>query len=1148
MDNRPNTTYRMETAESFFRFLIEATASEMPVRHRYRLLREVFYHTVEQCLTDCRITFSGIFAKTDYILKEHGIPSDVARTIHDTRKILFPSRKHDMNLTEEELRDSFPYDLKGTCLLVKYTSNVQDIPEALTRLFPVTDRNTRWEKYGTEVMRVVVSTWDDKTITASREEDGQEIRICYDESNRYLTRNGIGDWSYLQDILRPYSQLNLVRVRIKDGIYFPELIIYEPDCLINVSTIASCFESYAESPYVSLINRLKPQASSMAIHLGNIAGMYLDDTVHGRTVSFADGMCEYFHRNALTMVADPAFGEREKVSQLYADARSQKATIEALIGNDLPLAIGNYDKDAVVLEPSFFSEVLGIQGRLDFLYEDSDKCIIIEQKSGKGGFVPVSSPDYNPDVPKIQEKHWVQLLLYRALFVYEFGKDALTAQHVMLLYSKYRRGLISMAQSPDLFLRAVRMRNLLSWCESDYSEGGYSRLLTLSPEVLNQKGIEGKLWDNYIRPQLSDILMPIDRASELEKTYYLRFMRFLQMEQMLARVGSKRKENSGFASVWHDSLEEKRQAGNIYDSLTVSRFGQNGTTVESLSLLFAGTQSADTSNFRKGDAVILYCYKEGEEPDACSQMVNRCTIMDINAEGLTVRLRNGQTDRKVFEVGKDKRWAVEHDLLDSASSALFSAMHSFLNASQSRKDLILSQRMPETDSRLTARGTHYGRFSPLVSRARQARELFLIIGPPGTGKTSYGMLYQLQEELMEENSNILITSYTNRAVDEACSKLKEEGIDFLRLGNELSSSEEYRSHLLSERVKECRNGRELSGLLQRTRVICATTATLSSNTSLFRIKHFSLAIVDEASQILEPHLMALLCARHGNIEAIDRFVLIGDHKQLPAVVQQTQEESVVTEECLRSIGLTDCRLSLFERLLHRFRTADGEYDPRYVYMLTRQGRMHRDIAEFPNIAFYGGKLDTVPLPHQEETLPPLRGGDTLTLQDAVRLTRIAFIPCPAPHLSASDKTNTVEAEKIAEAVYEIYNINKVSFDAGKTIGIIVPYRNQIATVRNAIDRRGVSILHDITIDTVERYQGSQRDYILYGFTIQRPYQLNFLTDNTFEEDGMVIDRKLNVAMTRARRHLILFGNPSLLRQNATFSRLLDYIEEKNRRG
>ena len=1147
MNNWQNTTYRMETAESFFRFLIEAAASEMPIIHRYRLLREVFYHAVEQCLTDCRITFSGLFAKTDYILKEHNIPSDVARTIHDTRRILFPSRKHDMKLTEEELKDSFPYDLKGTSLLVKYIFDLQNIPEALTRFFPKSDRNTRWEKYGTEVVRVVVTRWDDKIITASREEDGQEIRICYDASNKYLTRNGTGDWSYLKDILRPYSQLNLVRVRMKEGVYFPELIIYEPDCLINVSTIASCFESYAESPYVSLINRLKPQASSMAIHLGNIAGMYLDDTVHGRSVSFADGINEYFHRNALSMVADPAFREKEKVNQLYADARRQKATIEALIGNDLPQAIGNYDKDAVVLEPSFFSEVLGIQGRLDFLYEDNDKCIIIEQKSGKGDFVPFSSPDYDPDVPKIQEKHWVQLLLYRALFVYEFGKDALTARHIMLLYSKYRRGLISMAQSPDLFLRAVRMRNLLSWCETYYAEGGYSRLLTLSPETLNEKRIEGKLWDNYIRPQLSDVLSPVSRASELEKAYYLRFMRFLQVEQMLAKVGSKRKENSGFASVWHDSLEEKRQAGNIYDSLTISHFGQNGTSIESLSLRFAETQSADTSNFRKGDAVILYHYKDGEEPDACSQMVNRCTIMDINAYGLSVRLRNGQTDRKVFEVGKDRKWAVEHDLLDSASSALFSAMHAFLSASQSRRDLILSQRMPETDSRLTARGSHYGRFSPLVNRAKQARELFLIIGPPGTGKTSYGMLYQLQEELLEENSNILITSYTNRAVDEVCSKLKEEGIDFLRIGNELSCSEEYRSHLLSERVKDCRNGREVSELLERSRVVCATTATLSSNTSLFRIKHFDLAIVDESSQILEPHLIALLCARHGNGNAIDRFVLIGDHKQLPAVVQQTQEESAVTEECLRNIGLTDCRHSLFERLLRRFRMDNGEYDPRYVYMLTRQGRMHRDIAEFPNIAFYGGKLDIVPLPHQEETLPIRHGKGSLTLQEAVRHTRIAFIPCPVPRLSASDKTNAVEAEKIADAVYEIYNINKVSFDVSKTIGIIVPYRNQIATIRNAIDRKGISALHNITIDTVERYQGSQRDYILYGFTIQRPYQLNFLTDNTFEEEGMVIDRKLNVAMTRARQHLILFGNPSLLRQNATFSRLLDYIEEKNRR-
>ena len=144
----------------------------------------------------------------------------------------------------------------------------------------------------------------------------------------------------------------------------------------------------------------------------------------------------------------------------------------------------------------------------------------------------------------------------------------------------------------------------------------------------------------------------------------------------------------------------------------------------------------------------------------------------------------------------------------------------------------------------------------------------------------------------------------------------------------------------------------------------------------------------------------------------------------------------------------------------------------------------------------------------------------------------------------SPKTNDVEASMIAATVYRIYMFHKDSFDKSKTVGVIVPYRNQVSTVRNAIDRYGVKILHDITIDTVERYQGSQRNYILYGFTVQRPYQLNFLTNNVFEEDGMVIDRKLNVAMTRARLNLVMFGNPALLSANYTFSKLMDYVRGK----
>ena len=119
-----------------------------------------------------------------------------------------------------------------------------------------------------------------------------------------------------------------------------------------------------------------------------------------------------------------------------------------------------------------------------------------------------------------------------------------------------------------------------------------------------------------------------------------------------------------------------------------------------------------------------------------------------------------------------------------------------------------------------------------------------------------------------------------------------------------------------------------------------------------------------------------------------------------------------------------------------------------------------------------------------------------------------------------------------------------TFDAQKSIGIIVPYRNQIAMIRKELEQLRLPAIEKISIDTVERYQGSQRDVIIYSFTIQNRFQLEFLTANTFVEDGKPIDRKLNVAITRARKQLILTGNEATLRQNFLFSELIDYIEKR----
>ena len=151
---------------------------------------------------------------------------------------------------------------------------------------------------------------------------------------------------------------------------------------------------------------------------------------------------------------------------------------------------------------------------------------------------------------------------------------------------------------------------------------------------------------------------------------------------------------------------------------------------------------------------------------------------------------------------------------------------------------------------------------------------------------------------------------------------------------------------------------------------------------------------------------------------------------------------------------------------------------------------------------------------------------------------------PGEELSFSDKVNVPEAKAIADAVEAVRMLreaNGMEFSAERTVGVIVPYRNQIAVVRDELAKRHYDY-DGITIDTVERYQGSERDVIIYGFTVSRHTQLDFLTSNTFVEDGVTIDRKLNVALTRAREQNVIVCNRQLVSSDPLFASLADYVE------
>ncbi|MCD8281735.1 MAG: AAA domain-containing protein [Prevotella sp.] len=930
-------------------------------------------------------------------------------------------------------------------------------------------------------MRIIADTFTAGEIRGRAVFDGGgEVVAVYGAEN---TRLG-GDCSYLHSLLRKGNRLNLVNARETDGKLFPELIVYEPDFLVDISLVASLFAEPGPSPLLALIRRLSPVVSNRYNLLGDFASQLLDEAAHGLSDrAYGESIAGFCMAHSLDMAACEGLDQ-----SFHTEAKRQKEHIRRALEEDWTAAVGTpFSPEKIIIEPSFVCELLGLQGRMDFL--QSDFRVVIEQKSGRAGFVPGNDDRTSPVAAM---PHFVQLLLYRAVLEYAYGVPE-EELRTFLLYSKYERPLARTGASPQLLRRATAVRNALVAAELSYANDGFDLLDRFDVGMLNVNNQHTKLWEEYQKPQFEAVMAPYRNARPAERAYCKRMLQFVEREFVLGKTGTPGKPASGVCGRWLASLQEKKEAGDILDNMSIEADEER---VVCTNIDFGA------SNFRTGDVVTLFRYDTTGEPDCRKSIIHRAVVENIETGRMVLRLRMPQRCKALFDTPPGTAWALEHDFIDSSYAGAYRGLFAFLSADRRWRDLFLFGAKPATDTSLTLNGD-YGAFNDLQLRVKQARELFLIIGPPGSGKTSFGMLYTLKEELTAPGGSVAVMAYTNRAVDEICGKLCEAGIDFVRIGSEPSCSPAYRAHMLENRVAGFGKLEDVRAFVREQKVFAGTINAFSSRGALFVLRRFTLAIIDEASQILEPQIAGLIAARHGTEPAIGRFVFIGDYKQLPAVVRQTAAEAAVTDPLLLAAGVSDCRMSLFERLLRRHGS-----DPAVACLLRSQGRMHEEIARVSNELFYNGLLSCVPLPHQ--TAPSEH-------------PRVVFKDVAAPAETPSPTVNTAEAEAIANIV--------AGLDSGLTIGIIVPYRNQISAVRNALTSVPDIGKRDITIDTVERFQGSQREVIIYGFTVRMPSQIDFLTESSFVENGRRIDRKLNVVITRAMKYLFLVGNKRLLEKS-----------------
>ena len=464
------------------------------------------------------------------------------------------------------------------------------------------------------------------------------------------------------------------------------------------------------------------------------------------------------------------------------------------------------------------------------------------------------------------------------------------------------------------------------------------------------------------------------------------------------------------------------------------------------------------------------------------------------------------------------------------------------------RDLFYSRQKAETFSFAPLHFPYLNRTQEeAVNKVLWAKDVAVVHGPPGTGKTTT-LVEAIYETLRRENQ-VLVCAQSNMAVDWISEKLVDRGVNVLRIGNPTRVNDKMLSftyerrfedhpdyaqlwairkairelrahrkrgddkyHQKLERLKERATELEIrinAELFGEARVIACTL--VGSAHRLLERQKFGTLFIDEAAQALEAACWIPL-------RKVSRVVLAGDHCQLPPTVK-----SIAALK--GGLGKT-----LMERIV--------ENKPEVVTLLKMQYRMNEEIMRFSSSWFYGNQVESAPEVKYRSILDfdiPMTWIDTsqFEIPEESNLTfKEQFVG------ESFGRINKAEAE-LTLLTLETY-FNKIGkqriLDERLDVGIISPYRAQVQYLRRQIKKKEWAKPYRqlISVNTVDGFQGQERDIILISLVrANDDGQIGFLRDL----------RRMNVAITRARMKLIILGDASTMTRHPFYRKLYDYIEE-----
>ena len=586
-------------------------------------------------------------------------------------------------------------------------------------------------------------------------------------------------------------------------------------------------------------------------------------------------------------------------------------------------------------------------------------------------------------------------------------------------------------------------------------------------------------------------------------------------------------------------LQRKVKRGDAWFPITTGKAFYNSLNQYVIEVFRNADEDTD-HNFEYGKPLMFFSIN-GDKPHYYNISAN---VSYVDGNRMLVALPSADSAASLMQV---EGLGVQLSFDETSYRAMFDALDRVIKAKNGRlaylRDLFASKVPAATFSFsdislpwLNATQQH------AVNEVLRAKDVAIVHGPPGTGKTT--TLVEAINETLARESQVLVCAQSNMAVDWISEQLVDRGINVLRIGNptrvnnkmlgftyerrfeahpdysqlwairkairELRMQRKGRTenwHQKMDRLRSRATELEISinaDLFGQARVIASTLVGASNK--ILDGQHYSTLFIDEAAQALEP--ACWIAIRRAN-----RVILAGDHCQLPPTVK-----SIAALKA--GLGKT-----LMERIV--------DSKPEVVTLLDTQYRMNEEIMRFSSSWFYDGKVKADPITAHRGILDydtPIEWVDDVANDDET--VGETFVG------ETFGRINKVEARQVMEllqAYFEKIGKQRI-IDESIDVGIISPYRAQVQYLRHLIKKEAFfkPFRHLLSVNTVDGFQGQERDVIIVSLVrSNNDGQIGFLRDL----------RRMNVAMTRARSKLIIIGDHETLAHHEFYKKLYEYIKK-----